>query len=116
MVLAPSTNPETIMERLPATCAALRRATLAALDLAAEADTDGRHGIAAALRRKVSAPRIGDWVIVHHARRVEARVSAYGVRAVGARHTTTPRPTDTEAERVAESAMHIVTRAMRASS
>lgn len=100
------------MERLPATCAALRRATTAALDLAIEADTDGRHGIARALRRKVTDPRPGDWTIVHYANRVEARIAAYGVTATGTRRSTTPRPTDTAAAKLADAATRIVARAI----
>lgn len=96
------------MNRLPHTCAALRRARTAALYLASEADVDGRHGIARALRRKVHDPRPGDWIIVHHARRVEARIWAYGIVAIGERRVSSGKPSSADAERMALAAARIV--------
>lgn len=98
------------MERIPATCAAIRRARTAALDLAAEADMDGRHGIARALRRKAHAPRPGDWFIKHTAREVIVTISAHGVGAYGRRHTTQPIPDADTALAVNDHARRIVAR------
>ncbi len=80
------------MNRLPATCAAIRRARTAALDLALEADMDGRAGTARALRRKVNSPRNGDWKITHDYRTVVVQISAYGAVATGKKHTALPKP------------------------
>lgn len=93
------------MTRIPATCAAIRAAKAAALDLALEAEMDGRPGIARALRRKVHAPRPGDWQVHQYAQRVEARIAAYGAVARGVKHVTAPVPEDAEA--VAQAAVRM---------
>lgn len=91
--------------RIPATCAAIRRAQAAALDIALEADADGRHGIARALRRKCSSTRPADWEIVHRARRVEARLRVSigdgGVVATGTMTAREPAPADVAASTAA---------------
>lgn len=77
--------------RAASVAAAIRNAQARALEIAAEADMDGRPGIARALRRKVVAPRPGDVMVVHLSDRVRARIAAYGVAAEATRHSTMPR-------------------------
>lgn len=98
------------MERIPAACAAIRRARTAALDIALEADMDGRAGIARALRRKVAAPRPGDWRIEHTTRAVVVTIAAHGVTATGKRHASAPTPAREDAARIARAATAIVKR------
>jgi hypothetical protein len=98
------------MNRLPSTCAAIRRARAVALDIASEADMDGRPGVARALRRKASAPRRGDWIIEHGARVVTVTISAHGVTAAASRRTTAPPPDERGAERLHRAAAAIVRR------
>jgi len=82
--------------RIPATCTAIRRARVAALDIAAEADADGRHGIARVLRRKAASAHPRDVVVVHGRRHVEASIAAHGVTATGRRTVGEPVPGDVE--------------------
>lgn len=72
--------------------AAIRAAQSRALEIAIEADTDGRPGIARALRRKVAAPRPGDIIVEHLVDRVRVRIAAYGVMAQATRGTRLPAP------------------------
>ena len=79
--------------RAASVAAAIRAAQDRALEIAIEADMDGRPGIARALRRKVTAPRAGDVEVVHAHDRVRVRIGAYGVYAEGSRgsRVTAPR-------------------------
>ena len=77
--------------RAAATAAAIRIAQARALEIATEADMDGRPGIARTLRRKVDAPRTGDIEIVHLVDRVRVSIAAYGVAAIGSRGCRLPR-------------------------
>ena len=72
--------------------AAIRAAQARALDIAAEADMDGRPGIARALRRKVAQPRTGDVQVQHLSDRVRASITAHGIAATATRHSTVPPP------------------------
>lgn len=74
--------------RAPHVAAAIRTAQARALEIAAEADMDGRPGIARALRRKVERPRAGDVIVVHLADRVRVQIAAYGVAAEAVRYST----------------------------
>lgn len=78
--------------RAAAVAAAIRAAQDRALEIAVEADMDGRPGIARALRRKVMQPRPGDIEVVHAHDRVRARIGAYGVWAIGSKGTKLPVP------------------------
>lgn len=78
--------------RAAAVAAAIRAAQSRALEIAVEADVDGRPGIARALRRKVYAPRPGDVEVVHATDRVRVRIGAYGVHATASRASTQPAP------------------------
>jgi hypothetical protein len=77
--------------RAAAVAAAIRKAQARALEIAVEADMDGRPGIARALRRKVEQPRAGDVRVVHLADRVRVQIGAYGVAAEGSKGTRVPR-------------------------
>lgn len=76
--------------RAAATAIAIRGCQQRALDIAAEADMDGRPGIARALRRKVARPRMSDVEVIHMRDRVRVRISAYGVVAESDRRTRVP--------------------------
>ncbi len=78
--------------RAASTAAAIRSCQSRALEIAAEADMDGRPGIARALRRKVERPRAGDVVVVHLRDRVRVRIAAYGVAAEATRGSRSPAP------------------------
>jgi len=78
--------------RAASVAAAIRAAQDRALEIAIEADMDGRPGIARALRRKVMQPRSGDVEVVHVHDRVRARIGAYGVWAEGSKGTRIPAP------------------------
>lgn len=77
--------------RAAAVAAAIRQAQERALEIAVEADMDGRAGIASALRRKVEAPRSGDVEVYHLSDRVRVRIAAYGVVAEATRGSRLPR-------------------------
>lgn len=77
--------------RAAAVAAAVRSAQERALEIAEEADMDGRYGIACALRRKVEAPRSGDIEVYHLTDRVRVRIAAYGVVAEATRGSRLPR-------------------------
>ena len=76
--------------RAAATAIAIRGCQQRALEIAEEADMDGRPGIARAMRRKVARPRPGEVEIVHMRDRVRVRISAYGVIAESDRRTRVP--------------------------
>lgn len=69
--------------RAAATARAIRKCQSRALEIADEADMDGRHGIARALRRKVASPNVNDITVKHLSQNVRVTITAYGVSATG---------------------------------